>query len=75
MKMDKQLLEWNETRRKIHAKRPDLCEAFNPHIDTGLCPNKKIAKHECPYKMDIDNDFTTMCDCCHSCSNDCFRRI
>jgi hypothetical protein len=39
------------------------------------CGNKADPDHPCPYASDIDNDDTTMCNCCSNCSQECANDI
>ena len=42
----------------------------------GHCDkNDAEEPHTCPYQEDINGDYTTLCNCCVSCQNDCASDI
>ena len=42
----------------------------------GNCErNASEELHTCPYQEDINGDYTTMCNCCVGCQNDCVGDI
>lgn len=51
-------------------------EEKRPKCSGHLCSvrwQKNLAEplHTCPYKVDINNDETTLCDCCDACRGEC----
>jgi len=43
----------------------------------GSCRGKGIAQedHTCPYAEDINDDHTTLCNCCEVCQHECAMDI
>jgi hypothetical protein len=39
------------------------------------CTNEAWPAHICPYEQDINDDDTTLCNCCVDCHNECCRDI
>jgi len=46
-----------------------LCSA------SSKCQNLAAPLHTCPFKEEIKNDSTTLCDCCSSCRQECLWDI
>jgi len=45
------------------------------HSAKCTCEDEIIEEHTCPYSEDVNNDFTTMCNCCAYCQHNCLMDI
>lgn len=52
---------------KCMYKKNNLC------TNCGNNPAKEL--HTCSYRSDVNNDDTTLCDCCEDCEYDCCQDI
>jgi hypothetical protein len=56
-------------------------DVFPPTVEDGkpLCQSCQKAPardhHECPYRVEINDDCTTMCNCCEACAHECAMDI
>lgn len=35
------------------------------------CENEGTPPHPCPYKVEIHDDYDTLCTCCEECEHEC----
>lgn len=59
--------------RLINALEPNP-----PTIEEGKCScghcrgrNDATEPHTCPFKVEINEDMETLCDCCEACTQEC----
>lgn len=52
-----------------------MCSKKINNYDQSLCNNCKIREktelHTCPFKVEIDDDIESVCDCCEECQDQC----
>lgn len=59
------------------AAQVKLFEKTNimPKLICGRCKGPGVADHTCPYKEEIGDDGTTLCNCCDKCRTQCLWDI
>jgi hypothetical protein len=53
----------------------DDTPSYEAADDDGVCARCGIrsatSAHECPFKTEVHDDFTTRCTCCTACTQEC----
>lgn len=44
-------------------------------MDCPKCDENEYDLHTCPFRVEIDDDEETLCNCCEECTQDCADNI
>ncbi len=55
-----------------------MCDRTIYNYETGedeQCPNPETEPHPCPFRVEVNGDYESLCTCCHDCECNCRENV